>query len=658
MIKARKVLGVLLLAASVVGAQAQSATNQTEPKTAKAKHKSQAQLEQDLENLSEKYDKLEHEMQQLMVEAQRREAALEADNKLAKTAQAEAEAAAKEEKLRAESTQETVAKQDEAVTSLQSAVSDLKMNTASLADTIQTDQKKAETPNVIRFKGIGLTPGGFLAGETVDRQHGIGGDINTQFTGIPFSGQTAGRLSEFNASGRQSRVSLLAEGKLSSSTLRGYYEADFLSAGITSNDNQSNSYTLRQRQVWGQAELSSGWTFTGGQMWSLATEYKSGLTNTKEQIPLTIDAQYQVGFTWERQYGFRVVKNLHNKLWAGAAVEEAQTLNLGGHNLVPLVYQQAGNSGGLYNSAANYSFNYVPDLIAKIAYEPGFGHFELFSIGRFFRARAFPNGTLQSTTMTCGTSTSTGPCGPSTPLTDGAFTTKTSGGGLGLNARVPVFGKRLEIGVHGLAGNGLGRYSTSTLPDATAHPSGSMELLVGGSALGSVEWHATPRFDMYAYYGGEYAKRAYYPVTSLNTLYPSGYTTNYTFSNSSLQTVSETLPVVAGYGAPTNVEFGCGIEVLPSASANGGGAVSGSAVGCVADNRNIQEGTLGEWYRFYKGPKGTFQMGLQYSYAVRTTWQGIGLPANIFYNGSPAVTGSPKAIDNMWFTSFRYYLPQ
>ena len=40
----------------------------------------------------------------------------------------------------------------------------------------------------------------------------------------------------------------------------GYYEMDFLSAGTTSNHNQSNSYTLRQRQFWAQAEFDSGLT--------------------------------------------------------------------------------------------------------------------------------------------------------------------------------------------------------------------------------------------------------------------------------------------------------------------------------------------------------------------------------------------------------------
>jgi hypothetical protein len=637
MIKARRILGILLLAASVIGAQAQSATNQTTTKPAKVKHKTQVQLEQDLENLSEKYDRLEREMAQFKADAERREAELKAANKLAVTAEAAAEAAANQEKLRTESTLESAARENEAITGLQSAVSDLKMNSASLADTIQADQKRAETPNVIPFMGIGLKPGGFLAGETVSRQRGIGGDVNTAFTSIPFAGQSAGMLSEFNASGRQSRISLLAEGKMAHSTLRGYFEADFLSAGTTSSDNQSNSYTLRQRQAWAQADLNSGWTLTGGQMWSLATEYKSGLTNTKEAVPLTIDAQYNVGFTWERQYGFRVVKNLNNRLWAGAAVEEAQTLNIGGHNLPALLYQQAGNGSGLYNSTANYTFNYAPDLVAKIAYEPAFGHFELFSIGRFFRARAFPNALPELTTTSYG---------PTTPSAAGAFTSKTAGGGLGLNARVHAFDKKLEIGAHGLAGDGLGRYSTSTLPDATAHPDGTLELLTGGSALGSLEWHATSRFDTYAYYGGEYVKRAFYP-TGLFVTTPPKLSTDPPLGQ----------PILDGYGAPTNIVLGCSTEVLPVSSANGGGDVPGSALGCTADNRNIQEGTLGEWYRFYKGPKGTLQMGLQYSYAVRHTWQGVGLAANPV-TGAPAITGSPKAIDNMWFTSFRYYLPQ
>jgi len=57
----------------------------------------------------------------------------------------------------------------------------------------------------------------------------------------------------------------------------------------------------------------------------------------------------------------------------------------------------------------------------------------------------------------------------------------------------------------------------------------------------------------------------------------------------------------------------------------------------------IIEGTLGFWYRIYVGPKGRIQFGPQYSRVVRNTWGGGGY--------------DPTANENMFFTSFRYYLP-
>jgi Skp family chaperone for outer membrane proteins len=633
--KLRKIVVVAFLAVCVT-MQAQSAANPqgikpARTKTVKAKPKTQEEMLleqlnekfQKLDQLNQKYDDLQQKFDALEKRMATRDTELEQARKEAATAQA----AAADTKQKLEATQQAIGPNGSAVTTLRSDIEDLKTTSSSLVSKVETTQqetKKLEHPDTLHFKGIELTPGGFLAAETVDRQRAIGGDVNTQFNGIPFAGQTAGVLSEFNASGRQSRISLLAEGKLPSATLRGYYEADFLSAGTTSNDNQSNSYPLRLRQAWAQADMQRGWTLTGGQMWSLATEYRHGLANNSEAIPLTIDAQYNVGFTWERQYGFRVVKRIGDRFWIGGSAEEAQTLNIGGHNLPTIAYQQAGNAGGLYNPTANYSINYAPDLLAKAAYETNWGHFEVFGVGRFFRDRVFPNGP-------------TPPGAPPTtsPSALGAYTSKTSGGGAGANARVSLFAKKLDVGAHILAGNGIGRYSTSTLPDATAHPDGSLELLTGGSALGSLEWHATPRLDLYGYYGGEYVKRAWYATNFLNT------------------TVGPTLgqPILVGYGAPTNIVSGCYAEVLPVSSPNGGGDVPGSASNCNADTRNIQEGTFGYWFRFYRGIHGTLQQGIQYSYTVRHTWQGIGDPSN-------NLPGSPKGIDNMWFTSFRYYLPQ
>ena len=164
---------------------------------------------------------------------------------------------------------------------------------------------------------------------------------------------------------------MLAQGKWGTTTLTGYAEMDFLGAGVTSNGNQSNSYVLRDRQLWGQAAMANGWTFTGGQMWSLVTETRKGLDNRAEALPVQIDTQYTAGFSWARQYGFRVTKNFHNKVWAGFSVENAQTLEAASGNATNFLIGGPGTLGGLYNNQANYSSNVGPDFVAKLAFEPG-----------------------------------------------------------------------------------------------------------------------------------------------------------------------------------------------------------------------------------------------------------------------------------------------
>src|SRR5271165_6593830 len=205
------------------------------------------------------------------------------------------------------------------------ALSALSPNAAAAGALAKAQKPADDEPPALRFKGITITPGGYMAAETVWRNRAIGSGINSDFKGVPLPGNEQSHISEFNASGRQSRIAMLAQGKLKGITIGGYYEMDFLSAGVTSNDNQSNSYTLRQRQFWGQAKFDSGWTFTGGQMWSLVTETKAGVDNRSEATTQTVDAQYNAGFSWARQYGFRMAKSFNNKLWVAAAIEEAQT---------------------------------------------------------------------------------------------------------------------------------------------------------------------------------------------------------------------------------------------------------------------------------------------------------------------------------------------
>jgi len=52
--------------------------------------------------------------------------------------------------------------------------------------------------------------------------------VNTQpFSGIPFNGNPLAHVTEFQASARQTRVSVLAETKIANAKVSGYEEAEF-----------------------------------------------------------------------------------------------------------------------------------------------------------------------------------------------------------------------------------------------------------------------------------------------------------------------------------------------------------------------------------------------------------------------------------------------
>jgi hypothetical protein len=80
--------------------------------------------------------------------------------------------------------------------------------------------------------------------------------------------------------------------------LAGYFESDFQSAATTSNSVESNSYNPRLRQAYATLDKQDwGTYFLGGQTWSLLTMFNEDMTPRRENIPLTIDGQYAVGFT-------------------------------------------------------------------------------------------------------------------------------------------------------------------------------------------------------------------------------------------------------------------------------------------------------------------------------------------------------------------------
>lgn len=579
------------------------------------------ELKEAIEAQQKQIQDLGQQIQNRDAQIQQLQQRLDANQAAANQAQAKADAAAAQ-----------TAQQGQTVTTLQTDVTDLKSNATNTALSLQETQKnlrdQLESPLAIHYKGITITPGGFLAGESVYRNRALGADINTPFNSVNMPGAAANNLSEFFGSGRQSRITMLAEGKAGDYKMSGYYEADFLAAAVTSNNNESNSYGLRQRQVWGQV-ASPSWSLTGGQMWSLVTETKKGEDNRTEAVPMTIDPQYTVGFSWARQYGVRLVKDFGNHFWLGASVENPQTTFSARNNASNFALGSAGNASGLYNSAistcstnssgvttctniANYAFNAMPDFIVKAALEPGFGHFEVFGILSRYRDRVYPCEELPTGgSPNCGT----------TPSVLGAYNDSQDGGGLGANGRITI-AKHLDIGVHFLTGEGIGRYGTGGLPDATVNPDGTLGLLRSYQGLGTVELHLK-KIDWYMNAGEEYVGKRWSvdPITGKDV----------------------------GYGPPTVSTSGCYTEGLPSAGT--GFAFAG---GCSVDTQRLVEGTVGFWVRIMQGPHGRIQVGPQYSYVVRDAWTGTYAAAT---PTTPAVFTAPHGIDNMFFTSFRYYLP-
>jgi hypothetical protein len=654
-------------------------------------------------------DQLEGEINSLKTSLADKDAQL----KQAQQAAADAQAAADKAQAAASAQNQAVTDNAAAVTTLQSTVVVLKGNQASLANTFSEEtakiKKDINAPSVLHYKGVTLTPIAIVMAETDFRTKATGGGITTAFNAIPYEGADAYQLSEFDGGGRQSRLALLAEGKTNWGTMKGYYEGDFLGVGATSNNNQTNSYVFRQRVIYASVQTNNGWTFGAGQLWSLVAEGKKGIViggSPDVNSPQNIDPSYVAGFIYARQYGARVIKSFPKAAFAFSA-ENPQllyTASLAG-NTPYAVLGNAGTNGGLYNAAistctpatsivnytnqaennstggvvdvaipvyktlngcadlATISFNQAPDLHIKAAFDPGIGHYEVFGIAGFAHETVYPGETTTSNLYGGNKEVSTGVAVAPALTTAGYFNNSLKVGGMGASARVPLIANVLSVGAKALYGPGVGRYSASTLADVTSNAAGELRAIHNLSGLLTVEVTPNPRVMLWADYGGDYAGRDDYATSTATTL--AAPTAEWCLA-STVGTATPTCTasptaaqILAGgawgahWGTPSAAAVGYGSRLLSNSACGvvaapgyNGGASTGYAAGgsCGAQNRDVQEVTGGYWYDFYKGDHGRLRQGIQYSYIVREGWSGAsGLGA--------------KGIDNMVFTSFRYYLP-
>lgn len=358
------------------------------------------------------------------------------------------------------------------------------------APSVTTDQVNTQIASAITkehhndkfyFKGLTITPGGYLELAGIYRDHFQGNDISSSFA-IPFPNNPASHTSEGRFTARQSRLSLLVEGKPNpSTTLSMYGEFDFQGAAQTANSNESNSYNPRIRNLYGTIDWDQGdhgWHLLAGQNWSLLTMNTKGITPRNELPPPEVDGQYIPGFAWARQPQVRLTGDfLDHKLWVAVSAENPQT-TFGGTAPMGLVFNAPASSG--FDSANTLSLNTVPDFIGKVAYEADIAghslHVEAFGIHRTFKA-TFSNGSGNESTDSFG-----------------------YGGGVVFQALPNL----LDLQFSGIGGKGIGRYGSAQLPDVTFAADGSIHPIREYMLLAGATLHATKMLDIYAYAGEEH----------------------------------------------------------------------------------------------------------------------------------------------------------
>jgi hypothetical protein len=385
---------------------------------------------------------------------------------------------------------------------------------------------------IFQVGAVTVSLGGFVELAGIFRSRNEVTSVGSNFSsGIPLNNLPQAHQGEFRFTGQQSRVSALVQGQPDEFTkLAGYVEVDFLGAAPTANSNESNSYTPRMRVFYGTYDRSDlNFHLLFGQAWSLLTMDKIGIVPRQENIPLTIDAQYVPGFTWKRTPQIRVAGDfLNHTVWLGASLENPESTYSIGPNGTgsPAGTTVTTTLPGLsqLNPTATYASNVAPDIILKAAFEPGYGHYEVYGLGRILRDRISMVGSGNNLAR--------------------------FGGGGGAGFIIPLLHNTVQLQGSFLAGAGIGTYGSSQLPDATVGIHGEPVPIPEVEALVGVIGHPSKSVDLYAYVGTEQQSRKSFEVGG------KGF----------------------GVGSPLYVNSGCGTELsaLVCSPANTSGVVQGT----------------------------------------------------------------------------------
>jgi hypothetical protein len=599
----------------------------------------------------------------------------------------------------AASAQQASSAAQQAANSLNSSVADLKSSTAAMSQSItsiQKDVKELLNPLAIRYKGVTITPGGFIDGGTVWRNHNTNSSLSTNMGQMPLGGEPNTKFTELHMDARNTRLQLKFEAKPNDNVkLTSFVMGDFYgTADPATNENQVNSWLFRIREAWAMAELKNGFFFVGGQMYSLWTPGRRGVGPTGQLLPIAYEGNQPIGLSYERGMQFRFGKKLSNNLSFAFEIEEPElaaltsnftpTSLLGtqgsgtnfptGNNMpvaccsqTILVYPGATNQvspavAGLPNAPfgtngtalnvvypvsgsalqsinGGFAASPYPDLAAKLAWDSPTStmHFEVRGLARFVRSGEALNGA--NLPINTAGSQQTAILNLATPAVCGASASPT-----GTNA-ANCF-KSVDMNTTEAWGVGISAVVPVTKKadfvlnasygagaEARYNPGG------GSSADFTIGVDKSGTYTLKPVKGGAlYGGLEMHPSPKLD-LYLLGGNEYYQrqiwgdpFGGLN-SSLTSSVTSVSQCGS-----HGCMGYGLPSKST--------AAPSVTSPNRDLWEGTFGYIYKFWTGSFGTFQTMGEYQYIHRAVWQDLATPSSLF-------KGNLSVVD----VAVRYVLP-